>query len=388
MRGEWERCRFRTLAVTMAALLLLALHAASGGPATTRGKSATQLQHSLKNVRKQIARKRAELRSTKRAERRVTNEIEEVECRLLRTEKRLSYVRSRIASLNRKRTILVRRIEETERRLAWRRRVLAFRVRQMYHQGRDGYLHVLLASRSMNEYMSRSYYVQKIVDADTRLIASIRADQEQLRRDKAELERQTAEQRALEAELVARTAEYRADMDRKQDLLADLRSTRQSLEAALDVLEEASRAIEARIRAMQQTPRGRARLLRAWTGRFIRPVDGEITSRFGMRYHPILHRYRMHTGVDFGAPTGAPIRAAADGEVVMASYMRGYGNTVVIDHGGGVTTLYAHCSALLVNEGQTVQQGQVIARVGSTGLSTGPHLHFEVRHNGTPVNPL
>jgi murein DD-endopeptidase MepM/ murein hydrolase activator NlpD len=95
----------------------------------------------------------------------------------------------------------------------------------------------------------------------------------------------------------------------------------------------------------------------------------------------------MHTGIDIGAGYGAPIHAAGGGEVIFSGYRNGYGNCVVIDHGGGVATLYGHCSSLNVSAGQVVRQGQLIAHVGSTGLATGPHLHFEVRHNGTPVNP-
>jgi murein DD-endopeptidase MepM/ murein hydrolase activator NlpD len=124
-----------------------------------------------------------------------------------------------------------------------------------------------------------------------------------------------------------------------------------------------------------------------WHGGFRRPCDGPVTSGFGYRYHPILHRRKLHTGTDFGAPYGAPIRAAAGGTVLLAQYNHGYGNCVIIDHGSGVTTLYGHASELLVSEGETVTQGQVIARVGATGLATGPHLHFEVRHNGVPVSP-
>lgn len=376
-----------TLLSAAAFLALVIVAVAEPSSETSRGITASQLRSRLGSLKARIKATKVKLKATKRQEHRLADEIDCVESQLSRTEARIRYVRNRIAALQRRISALSHRIEATTQRLANRRRVLAFRLRDTYKQGRDGYMHVLLASRSMHEYMSRSYYVAKIVEADTQLIAAIRADEARLRADRAALERAAAEHKRLARELSEQQSRLTTYADRKRDILADVRSTRKSLEQALDILEEASREITARIRAMQRTPQGRARLLRAWTGRFIRPVNGPITSGFGMRYHPILRYRRMHTGVDFGASSGTPIRAAADGVVIMASYMRGYGNTVILDHGGGVTTLYAHCSALLVSEGRTVRQGQTIARVGSTGLSTGPHLHFEVRHNGTPVNP-
>ncbi len=123
------------------------------------------------------------------------------------------------------------------------------------------------------------------------------------------------------------------------------------------------------------------------TGPLLVPVDGELSSEFGMRTHPVHGDHRMHTGVDVAAPTGTPIRAAAGGEVVFAGDRGGYGLTIEIDHGNGRTTRYAHQSALDVEVGQRVERGQVIGRVGSTGVSTGPHLHFEVRVDGEPIDP-
>jgi len=377
--------RFFLLALCLS---VSAVQSADAGPREKRPrKSAKELRRTLRNVRAQIRETRMEIGKTKRRERRLTGAIETVEARLLRTETYLTRVRARLKYLEREQARLRARIEATEKRLAGRRRVLARRLRENYERGSGNYMQVLLKSRSFHDYLSRSYYVERIVDSDVKLVEGIKADRKQLAEDKKRLDAQAAEQRALQASLEAETGRYRADVERKRELLREVRESREDLEEALDELEESSRAIEARIRALQRTPRGRARLQRGWSGSFIKPADGPITSGFGMRYHPILRRNRIHNGVDIGAGYGSPIRAAADGEVILAGYMRGYGNTVIVDHGGGVSTLYGHCSDLLVGEGQTVRQGQTIARVGSTGLATGPHLHFEVRRNGTPVNP-
>jgi murein DD-endopeptidase MepM/ murein hydrolase activator NlpD len=122
-------------------------------------------------------------------------------------------------------------------------------------------------------------------------------------------------------------------------------------------------------------------------GGWRRPASGRLSSRYGMRYHPILRRRKLHTGDDIAAGYGSSIKAAKGGRVLYSGWKKGYGNTVIIDHGGGVTTLYGHASKLDVKAGQPVKSGQTIANVGSTGYSTGPHLHFEVRKNGRPINP-
>ena len=161
--------------------------------------------------------------------------------------------------------------------------------------------------------------------------------------------------------------------------LAKIRSRKAEFTRLLAVLQAESDRIAASLRGSNTGSR---------PGRLVRPADGRITSTFGPRVHPVFGDTRMHSGIDIGAGRGAPVRAAASGVVVGANYERGYGNVVVINHGGGVATLYAHLSSFSVRAGQTVSASMRIASVGSTGYSTGPHLHFEVRVNGVPVNPL
>ena len=382
--------------ISLLVIAAIAISPAASDPYASKARAAKVkraqkrkvLKQKLQGVQAELKETRAELRQAKREERDITKEIAEVEGRINKTEEHLANVKNRLKQIADRTTELVARIDLTQKRLDNRRRILARRVRDNYQRGNTSYMQVLLRSRSVHDYLSRSYYVERIVDSDKKLVDDIKKDKKLLEQDKKELDLKAAQQKIVKADLEDSYSQYRSDVHRKRELLEEIREDRAKLEVALNELEEASYDIENRIRALQDTPRGRARSAIAFTGGFIKPAHGPVTSRYGMRHHPILGRSRMHNGVDIGAGYGSAIFAAASGEVIFSGYMRGYGNTIVIDHGGGISTLYGHCSALLVSEGQSVSRGQTVARVGSTGMSTGPHLHWEVRRNGSPVNPL
>ncbi len=383
---------FVVLACLLCALLSVAVAKPPQSPSSKSPKatpaSKTELQKRLAAVQKQIRQARAEIRQIRRRERAITADLLATEQELDNTRQRLHRVRARLNTVRTLQRQTAARLQELERRLQHRQRLLARRVRVAYQQGNASTVRVLLGSRDVHDLISRSYVLGRIARADSRLVLAIQQDKAEVAQAKVQLDRQAQEIAQLEAELAEQTRRLQQHTAVKRSILEDIARDRALKEQALDEWEEESRQIAAMLRAMEQTARGQARLARPFRGGFIRPVNGPIVSGFGMRFHPILKVNRMHTGVDIAAPHGTPIKAAADGEVVFAGYRRGYGNTIIIDHGGGVATLYAHCSALAVGEGTTVRQGQVIGYVGATGLATGPHLHFEVRRNGEPVNPL
>lgn len=358
--------------------------------AKTREKRIAQRKHlrgKLSTLQSQIRKKRTQIRIVRRKEHYAIASVTTVEHRLMLTENKLGAARDRLAYLQREHQKLTRRIQRTEASLNARRDLLAVRIRQNYEQGNMNYAQVLFRSRSFNDYLSRSYYVQRIVESDEQLVQGIKTDHSRLMSDQRRLMAQESEQQNIKQSLGQLSSQYADDANQKKRILHGIQQSREDLEQELDLLEQESSQIESMIRATEETPSGRARMLHPYHGFFIRPAEGPITSPFGMRFHPILHCYRMHTGVDIGARYGSPIIAAAAGVVIYASYMRGYGNTVILDHGGGLSTLYAHSSAILVRVGEHVRQGQEIARVGATGLATGPHLHFEIRRNGHPIKP-
>jgi murein DD-endopeptidase MepM/ murein hydrolase activator NlpD len=294
-----------------------------------------------------------------------------------------------------------------ESQLASARTQLADARRQLHERAVAAYTdptgpkvaELLLHVRSLRELTVGLGYLEAIVHAQAGAVArfdGLRTETEHLR-DSVDAKREEARQgrdvvagqraeldRARQAEDDARQAVL-AEEATQQGLLADVERRKADYEAQIAVLTQQSDAIAALLRGLQAgevlTPSGH--------GVLGVPLPGApISSGFGLRVHPIFHTVRMHTGVDFAAPEGAPILAAADGVVVAAGPYGGYGTATILDHGGSIATLYAHQSAVAVAAGQRVQRGQVIGYVGCTGFCTGPHLHFEVRVAGSPVDPL
>ena len=264
-----------------------------------------------------------------------------------------------------------------------RRDILANRLRNMYMYGDVNYVDVLFQAESFSDFITRFEYMTYIADNDNKLLEEVAVLQANLAAQKITLE---AEKEGLEKKKsaqVEKADELELAGAQKEKVLKDVKSQESALYDILDAMEEESERIAANIASLQSdggvAPTGKL----VWPA----PASKRITSKYGPRVHPIKKTNSIHTGVDIGAGNKTNILAAASGKVIVSTYNSSYGNYVVIDHGGGMSTLYAHMSQRKVKVGDNVAAGSVIGLVGSTGLSTGPHLHFEVRLNGKHTNP-
>ena len=323
------------------------------------------------------------------------------------------------------------KLAETRTELVANQEAFAERARATYmYGGQPQWAGVLAGMDSISEFERGVKYARVVLDDDRRRVERITALEavvERVTADLEDLQERRAAQRAVDAErrdaaaaIVAEReavkSEADAEAEKRRRLVARLESDRrsyvamvQTLEADSLNLEEELRRIAAEERAAQlaaerQAARdaaaAAARVAAAApppapdppaapsTGAMVWPANGPVTSDFGWRTHPIFGTRRFHAGIDIGAGYGVPIVAAQDGVVVSAGPYGGYGNAVALDHGGGLATFYAHQASVAVSSGESVSQGQVIGYVGSTGYSTGPHLHFEVRVNGSPTDPM
>ncbi len=258
---------------------------------------------------------------------------------------------------------------------------LQFLQRQIHNRGWA----VLLQSSSLNDFLDRRYRLRRLYQADQKVLASLHDDATQIEQQRLAVERKKNKISLLQQQLLAQKASMEDQLIYQKSSIDRLKSDRRAMEAAETQLANDSRAISSMI--LQRMGAG-ARVAFRGSGQMQLPCFGEITSGFGWRTHPVLGYDRFHAGLDIGADYGTTIHAAEQGLVLFAGWYGGYGNAVILDHGGGITTLYGHSSELYVVEGQSVSRGQAIAAVGSTGLSTGPHLHFEVRRDGEPTDPM
>ncbi|HEY3416809.1 MAG TPA: M23 family metallopeptidase [Armatimonadota bacterium] len=263
------------------------------------------------------------------------------------------------------------------------------RLVALYERGPQGYAEVVLSSDDFGEVLQRAELANFIKEDDRLSLDELKEHEQKIAAYHAQVREKTEEVAGAKTQVALRHESLDHKRKNVQQNVKELHGEAAALQAELDALERDSRAVTGMLQAMRATPAGRRRYNTNYAGPVGGlPVRGRITSGFGYRYHPVLRTRRLHTGIDIAAPMGTPIFAAGGGEVISAGWRGGYGNCVIIDHGHGKATLYGHMSAILVHCGQTVSRSTQIGRVGSTGMSTGPHCHYEVRINGTPVSPL
>ena len=280
---------------------------------------------------------------------------------------------------------------------------MKLRIKYMYEKGDSSYVDLLMQAKSLSELLNRAEYIGKISAYDRQMLNEYAAVKEEIAEKEKSLEAERAALLSLQEETEARQASVEQLLSAKQAELKKYESQINAAEGQLSeyekdikAQEDSIKAIEAEIKRKEEEAKKKAEA----SGQTYKtknlgdisftwpcPSSSRITSNFGSRSSPTEGASSDHKGIDIGASTGSNIVAAADGEVVVSTYSYSAGNYVMINHGGGVYTVYMHASKLLVSVGDSVKKGQTIAKVGSTGYSTGPHLHFGIRVNGTYVNP-
>lgn len=388
----------------MASLLTISL--LLGGQALSMPSYADDLDDQVQDLQGQIDSSRLEQENWQQVIEDVSAKLKQIQADLDAANARLQGIRNKQAEINAQIVATQNEIIKMEAYLKTRQNVLNRRVRAIYMHGQLNYLEVILGANSFSDFANRVELLKRIIRSDYNLIleiqkqkAAIEAKKAQLEEDKRQLDALAAEAEKTQKEIAAKKAEQQKVLDAaksnkaaaaqmEQDLNAQLASVRNLIQQRLAAAEAARQAAQQAAESDNGGGGGSDDNYVQGTGAMSWPCSGPITSPFGYRTHPIFGTTIFHAGIDIGVDYGTPIHAADSGVVVYSGWISGYGNAVIIDHGGGVSTLYGHNQSLAVSEGQSVSKGSVIAYAGSTGNSTGPHCHFEVDVNGSPVNPM
>ena len=332
----------------------------------------------------------------------VSEQLRQIEEQLRQATAELGTIKEQRVAVENDITLNERQLAEAQKRLEGRESVFYKRVRDIYINGRLSYLDVVIGAKDFSDFANRLEVLKRIIDSDITLINEIKKERAEIEAHKQKLEADRAKLVELEKAALAKQAEIEQKKAERNVVLQKAQNDRATAMQAIEELNASSAQVSAMLKERQAARAAAAAATTAqssggqgasdnWvqgTGQLGWPVSGEITSPYGYRVHPIWGTTIYHSGIDIGVDEGTPVHAADGGVVVWSGWMGGYGYAVVIDHGNGLSTLYGHNSELAVDEGQSVAKGQVISYAGSTGNSTGPHVHFEVRANGDPVDPM
>ncbi len=293
-------------------------------------------------------------------------------------------------SLNEKKSVITKELDEAEKKVEAQDELLKKRLRVMYEDGAISYLSILCSSESIFDFFYNLEILKQISEYDNNILDEMKEMKKVIKEKKDELDSVIAEESKKRDELKIAERNLKAESDKKVAYMKELEKNISEYTKKMEQIEKEEAALRAEI-ARQMSKQTGSNVPKTFVGgTFTWPSPGytTITSKFGYRTHPVTKVYKLHTGVDIAVPSGVSVLAAADGVVTISGNHTAYGKYISINHGGGVATLYAHNSQLLVKAGDSVKKGQVISKSGNTGWSTGPHLHFEVLVNGNPVNPM
>ncbi|WP_379135550.1 murein hydrolase activator EnvC family protein [Paenibacillus sp. sgz500958] len=408
------------------AVVLLAVTIFQPSDGYAKKKSVAEIEKQLKQLQKEVqdAKAQQEKAEAKGQEaqhykNKTTLNLQYVLDQITQVKGEMTKTSDKIASTEESLKATADELSAAEERVASREKLLESRVRLMYTDGGVSYLDVLLSSTSFTDFLNRADSLKSIVDQDQDLLEQHKLDKETVVSKKQELEGQYAQAKQLYTDLESQRSVLKEKEDEKQQLIAfydqeiqesdelseeqdaklvQLASERSNLEQQKNKIkaEEAARkAAAAKAEAARRAASGSSSSNSSYAGGngpLLLPVgSARISSPFGPRTHPVTgEKGKVHTGTDFAVPQGTSIHAADSGTVLVAEWWSGYGYCVIIDHGGGMWTLYGHIreGGLKVKAGDSVKRGEIIAESGSTGRSTGPHLHFEVRIDGKAVDPM
>ncbi len=383
---QWNHTKYRWIVLVWGLIMIGQTSLAAEGSALEDLKA--ELSHISERLQKnsnKIKEKQEEKHQVQKSLGSINRELKVLESTIEKHQKAISVVSSREHQTSES-------LVEAEQEFATKRNQFQKRLRQIYKNEHMGFLEFLLSPKDIISVLDSQYYFERILKQDVTLVEEIREEYKKLNEKKQQLSSQKKKLTALNNSVISQEKTLEKKKDQKNQYISQLEQQIEKMERENEELEAESNQLTSFIVARGNISDGYF-----GTNRMIKPAEAWVSSPFGYRIHPIFKRRILHRGIDFAAKKGSPIKAADSGMIIVAgqkSRYNGFGIVTVIDHGRRksdgrrISTVYAHQSRLLVKEGDFVTKGTVIGLVGSTGFSTGPHLHFEVRVDGVPVNPM
>lgn len=367
-------------------VIIVAIIIISGFFSITKAENVSDLQAQKEQIKQELNNANESLENIQIELTDALEAISKIEAQIVDGENKLQETTAQIEQLEKEINETQEKLEQAEKNYNSQKEMCEKRLVALYEMGETTYLDVLLNSRSMTDFISNYYLISEIAEYDNELLETIKRQKNKIEEIKNQITQKNENLKVIQESQEKTLIALENSRTIKNSYANSLTEEEQAIQKQIDEYQSKLNNLDTQILFLTQGD-GNTEYI---GGEFAWPAPGytTITSPFGTRFHPILHVYRTHYGIDIGAPLGASIVAANSGVVTTASYLSSYGKAVIIDHGGGVSTIYAHGSEILTTVGTVVNKGDLIMKAGSTGLSTGPHLHFGVSVNGKYVDPL